>query len=210
MSYDEHDAAMDEMYERIGEELYPGHKHQAVSEFTAERLCSFYAAHPMVMRPAVEALHEARRLQGHAHFAATVVFCATAIELFLKATLLKPVVHGLVHNIGLADIIVQHAVGQAGFDRYLGLLSQLFRELADLDLATVRRDGANDALITESKAVQEQRNRIIHQGSPSDAEYAAQALAVAIAVYELIVCPMLGALELTVIEKGEIRKSPTA
>jgi hypothetical protein len=25
MSYDEHDAAMDEMYERIGDELYPEH-----------------------------------------------------------------------------------------------------------------------------------------------------------------------------------------
>jgi hypothetical protein len=42
MSYDERYAAMDEMYERIGEELYPEHRVQAIGEFTAERLSSYY------------------------------------------------------------------------------------------------------------------------------------------------------------------------
>lgn len=41
MSYDEHDAAMDEMYERISAELCPEHREQAVSEFTSDRLRSF-------------------------------------------------------------------------------------------------------------------------------------------------------------------------
>jgi len=38
MSYDEYDAAMDEMYDRIGVELYPEHRAQAIDEFTADRL----------------------------------------------------------------------------------------------------------------------------------------------------------------------------
>jgi len=75
MSYDQHDAAIDEMYERISEELYPEHKEQAVSEFTADRLQSFYLSNPMVMRPAVDALQEAKRLKAHGHPAAAVVFC---------------------------------------------------------------------------------------------------------------------------------------
>lgn len=56
MSYDEHDATMDEMYERIGDELYPERRIQAIGEFTADRLASYYLANPMVMRPAVDAL----------------------------------------------------------------------------------------------------------------------------------------------------------
>jgi hypothetical protein len=129
MSYDEHDAAMDEMYARIGEELYPEHREQAVDEFTAERLRSFYLDSPMVMRPAVEALQEVKRLKANGHSEAVVVSCATAIELFLKATVLQPIVYGLVHSPALAAVIVKHAVGQAGFARYKDLLSRMFREL---------------------------------------------------------------------------------
>lgn len=98
MSYDEHDAAMDEMYERIGDELYSEHRIQAISEFTADRLRSFYLANPMVMRPAVDALQEAKRLKANGHHPAAVVFCATTIELFLKATLLQPIVYVMRQN----------------------------------------------------------------------------------------------------------------
>ena len=67
------------------------------------------------MRPAVDALQEGKRLNEAKHYAAAVVFFVTAIELLLKATVLKPVVHGLIHNEGLANILVQHTLGQAGF-----------------------------------------------------------------------------------------------
>ena len=42
MSYDESDAAWDEFYDRMSEELYPDHKDQAITEFTEERLQSYY------------------------------------------------------------------------------------------------------------------------------------------------------------------------
>ena len=96
MSYDPQDAAFDQMYERISDELYPEHKERALSDFTEERLRSFYLDNPAVMRPAVDILQEVKRLQENGHSSATVVFCATAIELFLKATLLQPIVYGLV------------------------------------------------------------------------------------------------------------------
>jgi hypothetical protein len=160
MSYDPQDAAFDEMYERISEELYPEHKDQAVSEFTADRLRSYYLSNPMVMRPAVESFQEIKRLKANGHSSAVVVFCATAIELFLKATVLQPIVHGLVHSPGLADVIVKYAVGQTGFDRYRDLLSRMYQELAKLDLAKISREGAATALIDESGLVQKLRNDI--------------------------------------------------
>lgn len=204
MSYDEHDAAMDEMYERIGEELYPEHRVQAIGEFTAERLSSYYQSNPMVMRPAVDALQEAKRLSANGHSSATVVFCVTTVELLLKATLLQPIVYGLVHNDGLAEIIVKYALGQTGFDRYRNLLSRLFKELADLDIANVRREGATATLIDECKRVQDLRNDIIHKGHSCDAAAAQGAYDVAVAVFDQIVVHVLWALGLAVGEKGRI------
>lgn len=204
MSYDERDAAIDEMYECISEELYAEHRVQALSEFTADRLRSYYLANPMVMRPAVDALKEVQKLKTNGHHAASVVFCATAIELFLKATVLQPIVHGLVHSPGLADVIVKYAVGQTGFDRYRGLLSRLYQELANIDLAKIARDGTGSALIEESRKVQDLRNDIIHKGHSCEQAAAEHAIAVAVAVYQLIVLPMLGALGLTVVQKGRI------
>ena len=46
MSYDPSDAARDDFFESIAQELYPEHKAQAISEFTAERRRSFYVANP--------------------------------------------------------------------------------------------------------------------------------------------------------------------
>jgi len=90
------------------------------------------------MSPAVMALQEGKALYELRHHAAAVVFFASAVELLLKATLLKPVVYGLVHHDGLADIVVRHTLGQTGFGRYDKLLANLFLEFAKVDLSTVR------------------------------------------------------------------------
>ncbi|CAE6820626.1 hypothetical protein R70006_06180 [Paraburkholderia domus] len=207
MSYDERDAAMDEMYARISDELYPEHREQAVGEFTAERLRSFYLDNPMVMRPAVEVLQEVKRLHANGHSEAVVVFCATAIELFLKATVLQPIVYGLVHSPALAAVLVKHAVGQAGFARYRDLLSRMFRELADLDLSGVARAGATVSLIDEGGLVQSLRNDIIHKGQRCSLDEANDAIEVTVAVYNEIVLPILASLGLTVVGKGRIEPS---
>ncbi|WP_354687065.1 hypothetical protein [Cupriavidus necator] len=210
MSYEPGDDAFGEMYERISEELYPEHKEQAVTEFTAERLQLFYLSNPMVMRPAVDSLQEGKRLLANGHSPAAVVFCATAIELLLKATVLQPIVYGLVHSAGLAEIIVKYAVGQTGFDRYRELLSRLYQELASLDLTKVARDGVSNSLIDESKRVQELRNGIIHKGLSCSTSEADHAYSVAVAVFQKIVVPMLWAIGLTVGDKGRIERRPIA
>ena len=204
MTYDQHDEARDEMYYQIGRELYPDHKAQAIEEFTAERLRSFYIANSTVMRPAVDSLQQGRKLQESGHHAAAVVFFVTAIELLLKATLLKPVVHGLVHNEGLANVIVQQSLGQAGFDRYTGLLEKLFAELLAMDIRKISRKDISDPLLSECTAQQSLRNKIIHQGTSCGAKESELARLVSVAVYECIVHPMLAQLGLSVMEHGEI------
>ena len=207
MSYDELDAARDAMIDEIARELYPEHKAQAIDEFTTERLQSYYIAHPEVMRPAVDAIKEGRKLQDSGHSAAAVVFFVTAIEILLKATLLKPVVHGLVHSEGLAEIIVQQALGQSGFDRYTKLLAKLFNELVGIDITTISRPSVTKSLLNECTAQQTLRNKIIHQGATATADQADNARLVAVAVYELVVKPMLDRVGLQAVARGEIMRS---
>mgnify|MGYP001617047705 CR=1 FL=1 len=206
MTYDRSDADRDEMYERLSDELYPQHRDQAVVEFTSERLRSFYVANPLVMRPAMEAIQEGRHLLRNGHWSAALVFFVTAIEGLLKATLLKPVVHGLVHSEGLANVVVEQALGQAGFDRYTGLLAKLFSELVDMDIRSVKIAGSAQKLLEECTALQRERNAIVHQGTSSSKERAEHALRVASAVLDLIVHPMLLHLDLYEVENGEIRR----
>ncbi len=206
MTYDALDAARDEMYESLSEEMYPQHREQAVVEFTSERLRSFYSSNPWVMRPAVEAIQEGQRLLKNGHQAAALVFFVTAIEVLLKATLLKPVVHGLVHNEGLANAIVEQALGQAGFARYTGLLAKLFTELLDIDITAIKIAGSSEKLLAECASLQKERNAIVHQGAGIATGRAERGLRVASAVFELIVHPMLAQLELHAVENGEIRR----
>ncbi|MDO8282338.1 MAG: hypothetical protein Q7U10_06915 [Thermodesulfovibrionia bacterium] len=205
MSYDEHDAALDEMYDRIGQELYADHKSQAIEEFAAERLRSFYLKHPEVMRPAINSYQEAKALHEANHYSAALVFFATSIELFLKATLLKPVVYGLVHNDNLADVIVQYALGQSGFDRYKGLLAQLFTDIAEIDLNEIKREGGTKPLLEEALDIQKFRNKIIHLGASCTEADSALAKDIAALVFGRIVVQMFNALGLNIHEKGLIK-----
>jgi hypothetical protein len=200
----EEDAARDAFYEQISAELYPEHKDRAIFDFTAERLCSYYVKHPDVMRPAVNALQEGKALLSHGHHSAAIVFFASTVELLLKATLLQPVVHGLVHHPGLADVVVDQALGQSGFERYQKLMASLFSELARIDVKLISRPGTTKPLLTECSDVQKLRNDVIHKGASCDAEAAECAMTVAVATYERIVCQMLEALGLFVGDQGII------
>ena len=177
MSYTEDDYAADQYFLQISKELYPEHKAQAIAEFTRESLHSFYVQNPLVMRPAVQALQEGVELRGAGHHAAAVVFFVSAIELFLKATILKPVVYGLVNHSGLADIVVDHATGSSGFKRYNQLLSKLYSELAGINLQSISRPASKLNLLAECGQLQDLRSAIIHKGqscAPGDSESASQ------------------------------------
>jgi len=198
MSITPNEAALEEFYDQISEELYPEHKDRAITEFTTDRLQSFYLENQKVMRPAVDAIQEGRKLQKGQHYSAALVFFVSAIEILLKTTLLKPVIYGLIHNEALAEIIVKSFLNQSGFKRYEKLMSKIFQELA---VTWYRSPGE---LVAFARLDQDKRNKIIHQGlkyGPAEAELSRL---VAVAVFESIVKPVLLSMELTVEEHGKI------
>jgi hypothetical protein len=203
MSYTEEDARWDEIWDQMSKELYPEHKEQAIDEFIKERLQSFYLKNPNILSPGIRMYQQARELESN-HPSASFVFATSAIELFLKAALLKPVVYGLVHNEPLAEIIVETALSQTGFERYKELLSRLFRELVRINVETLKSFESNDYLLKEASDVQKTRNKIIHQGilvSDNDAKFA---INVAYGVLHHIVNPMLLAIGLWMDKKGTV------
>ena len=204
MSYDPNDGAMDDMYERISDELYPEHRSQAIGEFSAERLRSFYVGNPSVMRPAIDALLEAQRLQGNGHFAAAVVFAVSTTELLLKAAILTPVVHGLVHIESLADVVVENTLSGPGYTRYAKLLARLFTEFVGIDIQSLRRPESTSRLLAECDAQRGLRNRIVHSGASATEVQAHAGIAIATAVLDQIVDPMLQQLGLAVVDGGQI------
>ena len=75
------DAARDDFYMEIGE--------QAIQEFKAERLESFYNQHPEISEPPLRFLAQANELNNHNPTAA-FIFAVIAVEVGLKITILKP------------------------------------------------------------------------------------------------------------------------
>ena len=211
MSNTEEDATWDEIWDQMSRELYPDHKERAIDEFTTERLQSFYLKNPDILVPGIRMYAEARELED-SYPSASFVFATSAIELFLKASLLKPVVYGLVHNESLAEIIVKTALSHTGFERYNKLLSGLFSELLRIDINKVKSVGSNNFLLKEASEVQDKRNKIIHQGTMVSNDDAKFAIGVAYGVLHHIINPMLLGIGLwmdkngTVLERKEGKK----
>ena len=138
----------------MSRQLYPEHKEQAIAEFTRERMRSYYVIRPEVLEPAVRAFKEAKSLLAASHHAATLVFAVSATELFLKAALLRPVVYGLVHSEGLAELVVTSALSQTSLKWYEQLLAKLFFELAGIDLKMLLRKPGSRPLLEEANEAQ--------------------------------------------------------
>lgn len=203
MDYHDDDYKWDEALDQISKDLYPGHKEQAIEEFTTERLQSFYLKNPTILAPGIEMYVEARKLQEN-HPSASYVFATSAIELFLKGALLKPVIYGLVHNESLAEIIVDTTLGSTGFKRYKKLLTGLFTEIAGIDINTVTNFGSNKFILEDASEVQEKRNKIIHQGIIVDNSDATFAIGVAYGVLHGIINPMLLSIGLWMDKNGTV------
>ena len=170
-------------FEEWMDELYRDHKEQAIEEFTDERLKSFYLAHPLIAQPPLEALAEARKLV-EAHTSAAQVFAAVAVEVGLKAALLKPVVHGLVHSESAADIITDLTLRHTRFDFFHKLLSQILSEHGGVDLEIYTRASTAKTLWDEILEVQKCRDRLLHRAESANLAQTEQAIAVAEAIIE--------------------------
>jgi hypothetical protein len=204
MSYSPEDSAWDDAYDRMSEELYPGHKAQAIVEFSYDRLRSFYIKNPDLLVPAARNFKLAKSLLATEQPAAVVVFAASATELFLKAALLRPVVYGLVHSDAVAELVMKAALSQPGFMRYEKLLVGVFKEVARVDISSLARAGANEPLLREASRLQELRNDIIHEGADATQADGQAGFEVASAVFEKILGSVLWELGFSIQKGGRL------
>ena len=182
MSYDPEDAAREayetEMAEYFDHETYEEHYEEAIKEFTAERLVSYYKANPDLAKPAHYSLVYAQSLMPE-HPKAALVFAFTAAELGIKVVLLKPIVIGLVHNEALASLITDLTIGYKRVGNLKGLLTEILKRFGGVDLKTFERTGSTRTLWEEIDEVREARNRVIHGGENAENSTAELAIAVA-------------------------------
>jgi hypothetical protein len=174
MSMTEHEYAFDEYMSQ----LYEEHKAEAIEEFTAERLQSYYTDNRLLAKPAFCMFSEAQTLID-VNPTAGFVFAAIAMEVGLKEILLKPIVFGLVHVASFASLVTNLVMSHHSMDRYKDLLLQILRDHGGVDLQIYRRSSSVKTIWEEIKNVQTKRNHILHTAQKAFHEDAKLALGVA-------------------------------
>ena len=133
---------MPELYEDFARDVLSGKDDlygEIIDRFTSERLQSFYLSNPNVAERALSALQEARALKA-LHPSAALVFAAIAIEVGLKTTLLKPILHGMV-SIDSAAALVAALVPDQHNDSFKKVLFGILKEVGGVDLPAFKRPG---------------------------------------------------------------------
>src|SRR5258708_2738739 len=129
---------MPELYEEFARDVLSGKDHlyeEIIEQFTSERLQSFYLANPRVAERALCAIDEARALKA-LHPSAALVFAAIAIEVGLKSTLLKPILHGLV-SIDSAAVLITKLVPDQHNDDFKKVVFGILKEVGGVDLLAI-------------------------------------------------------------------------
>ena len=151
---DELDYAYDEMIDSLYSDFaadvlaaHDGLYGDVVEQFAQERLQSYYVQNPDVALPACWALEQARALLPD-HPEASLVFAVTAAEVGLKSGLLKPILHGLVHDEAFAAIIANLMPTQRN-QQFRDLLFAILGNYGSVDLGTFVRPGASPTLWDE-------------------------------------------------------------
>lgn len=175
----------DYIYDEAMSDLYEEHKKEAIEEFTGERLSSYYGQNKLLAKPAFDFLAEAKK-QNKLNPTVCLLFAVIAMEVGLKATLLKPIVYGLVHDESAASLITDLTISHTGMDRYRTLLLHVLKEHGGVDLNTFKRAESGKTLWEELKEVQKIRNSIMHRADKASQEKADLALEVASEILENI------------------------
>ena len=180
------DEFISELYTDFANDLLAGRDgdlfSHVVDRFATERLQSFYLDNPDIAKPALWALAEARFFLL-SHPSAALVFAVTAMEAGLKAGLMKPILHGLVHA-EFAGALVADLATDSRQDKSKGLVFAILAEYGGIDLKTYKRAGATKTLWEEMADVQRTRNIVVHRAHPAEAHDAELAVDLASHVLE--------------------------
>ena len=172
----EAEAYYDEVHAQISKE--------AIENFTAERLRSFYDSAPTIAEKAINSLAESRRLLQTPHHTAAFIHAVIATEVIFLGVILKPIVIGSIHNDALAPLIVDLAIGNSGLRKFGKLLTKVFHDVSGFDFMAYKRIGGTGTLWKEIDQVQDHRNGIMHRAEVATKAEAEQAINVAGAVIE--------------------------
>jgi hypothetical protein len=187
------------LYQEFANDVLAG-KHElygdVINQFALERLQSYYLAHPDVAVRALWALQQAAGFVA-ANPEAALEFASIAAEVGLKAGLLKPVLHGLVHDESLA-LIIAELVPEQRNRSFQKLLFGILREYGGLDLGTFKRPGIAETLWEEMQSVQQRRNAVVHRAESVTLVEADHALDVASVVVKSLFGQVLGRIGLQV------------
>ena len=196
---------MDAFYEQISQELYPEHKEQAIDEFIEERMHSYYLKHPKIIQAPIDSYLHANELLDISPRCALVMY-TTAVELFLKSVLLKPVLFGMINDENVAELIVDSSVGQSGFNRYKKLLNSLCRCVANLELSAIQGTSGKP-ILDEAEEIQKVRNRVLHQGHKASVDDMEKAKNIASLIFKDVVLPVLRNMKLELAEEQAGKKN---
>ena len=202
MSITPDEAAQEEWYSKLVDEI----SRDAIAEFQLERLQSYYLEHPDLARTAIERYREAKELFP-THPGAALVLFVTATEVALKVVLLKPVIHGLVHNDAVAELIAELAITHTGLDRFKLLLAKILETYGGIDFSAFRIEGHKKTLWEELTQTQSARNALVHRAEIASTDDANMAQEVATMIFGNWLPSVLHGLGLKFENHGVIRRA---
>ncbi len=194
-----------ELYEEFAKDVLSGKADlytEVIEQFKSERLHSFYINNPRVAERALYALDQARALES-SYPSAALVFAVIAIEVGLKATLLKPILYGLV-NIDSAAALITRLVPDQHNEDFKNILFGILKEVGGVDLLEFKRSGCNQTLWEEMMNIRALRNRVTHAAEEVTRDDAKHALEIAGAVIEDLFPSVITALGLKTADRLRI------
>jgi hypothetical protein len=171
---------IDSLYADFSQEVLEGRSDLhglVIAQFVSERLHSYYLQTPQIVDRSRWALLQAKALIAD-HPEASLIMAVTAAEVGLKSGLLKPILHGLVHDDAMAAVVAELVPEQRN-NRFKDLLFGILREYGGVDLQTFRRDAVVKTLWQEIEEIQKARNQVLHRATAAAREDAERAVAIA-------------------------------
>lgn len=158
-------------------EQYLEHSRQAIAEFTADRLASYYLANPTVAQGPRSFIADSQGILQQQPTAAHLL-AAIGIEVAIKAVFLRPIIHGLVHSESAAGLIAEMALRVTRFDLLQSPFFQLLRDHGSIDFSAIQRTPGADLLWDEILIIQKKRDQVSHRAQRASREEASVAIEV--------------------------------
>lgn len=203
MSITPYEAEQEAAYEAFVDDVLRENRDIIIEDFTLDRLKSYYLKNNSLLKPALNAIEDAKKYIN-TNETASFVFSSIAIEVGLKSGMLKPIVYGLVHTEEVASLITDLALSQTGLYRYKSLLFDILKQNGSVDLKTYKRKNSTKSLWEEIQSTQKKRNYVVHRGERAKQTDAEFALSIASEILNSILPKLLNSIGLSLEADFEI------